>query len=295
MLFQKQSEISGHAGAIYTCASKDGMVYTGSGDNYVARWNIETGEQDSFTIKFDESVYSLVFLDLNRLAVGLANGHVHVFDLTENKEIKFFTQHSKAVFSMAFNAAKNHLYIADADGNLSIWDSKSLNLLIYLPLDAGKVRDIAVNASGDEFALACQDGTLRIFESNFFNEIKTIKAHKNGVTALMYHPMDENRLISGGKDAMLRNWDLSTETCIQEIPAHNFAIYSIVALGSGKAIATASRDKTIKTWTNELDFIQRLDLKTRGHKHSVNSLCVLDDERFVSVSDDKKIITWKEA
>jgi len=293
MPFKKQQEIIGHAGAIYTCACKDGFVYTGSGDNYVARWNLETGEQDKFAIKFDESVYSLVFLNENLLVVGLANGHVHIFDLDQNQEIKFFTQHTKAIFALAFNETEKQLYVADADGNLSIWDTEKLSLLIYLPLDAGKIRDIVISENGKNFCLACQDGTLRVFESGFFNEVKTIDAHKNGTTALLYHPSDENRLISGGKDAMLRVWDLNTEKCLQEIPAHNFAIYSIQAINSGETIVSASRDKTIKVWSQDLIFQERLDLKVGGHKHSVNKIRPLDSKRFVSVSDDKKIIVWK--
>jgi len=293
MLFEKQIEISGHAGSIYTCTSKDGFIYTGSGDNYVARWNPETGEQDQFAIKFDESVYSLVFIDDNRLVVGLANGHVHVFDLNSNKEVKFFTQHTKAIFALGFNKEKKQVYVADADGNLSIWDSNTLELLIYLPLDCGKVRDIAISENGEQFVLACQDGTIRVFESNFFNEILTIDAHKNGATAVLFHPNDHSKLISGGKDALLKLWDLSTLSCVEEIPAHNFVIYSILSADNGKAILTASRDKTIKVWSSDLKFQQRLDLKVGGHRHSVNKIRLLDKERFVSVSDDKKIIVWE--
>lgn len=293
MSVKKQLEISGHAGAIYTCACKDGFIYTGSGDNYVARWNVETGQQDKFAIKFEESVYSLVFLNENLLVVGLANGHIHIFDLDQNQEIKFFTQHTKAIFSLAFNDTKKQLYAADADGNLSVWNTEKLSLLIYLPLDAGKIRDIAISENGENFSLACQDGTIRIFESSFFNETKTIDAHKNGTTALLYHPSDDNRLISGGKDAMLRVWDLKNEKCIEEIPAHNFAIYSIQVINNGETIVTASRDKTIKVWSQDLKFQERLDLKIGGHKHSVNKIRPLDAKHFVSVSDDKKIIVWE--
>jgi len=292
--FKKIQEISGHAGAIYACACHDGRIYTGSADNYVARWNPETGEQDKFAIQFEESVYSIAFLSENRLVVGLANGHIHVFDLNERKEIKFFTQHTKAIFAIAFNETKQQWYAADADGNLSIWDATKLEQLVYLPLDCGKVRDIAINKEGDQFTLACQDGTLRIFDTAFFNEIHTIHAHKDGATAVLYHPQHEHQLISGGKDAMLRLWDVPVEMKLKEIPAHNFAIYGIQALNNGETIISASRDKTIKTWSSDLEFQQRLDLKVGGHKHSVNKIRSLNDHSFVSVSDDKKIIVWGE-
>jgi WD40 repeat protein len=225
--------------------------------------------------------------------VGLASGDVHIFDLNSNTEIKYFTQHTKAIFAFAFNEKKHQLYVADADGNLSIWDTNKLELLIYLPLDCGKVRDIAISGDGEHFTLGCQDETIRMFESNFFNEIQTINGHKDGTTAVLHHPNNANQLISGGKDAMLRLWDLTTSTCLKEIPAHNFAIYSIQAVNEGKTIITSSRDKTIKIWSRDLDFQERLDFKVGGHKHSVNKVRPMGNSSFVSVSDDKKIIVWE--
>ena len=57
-------------------------------------------------------------------------------------------------------------------------------------------------------------------------------------------------------------------------------------------ILSASRDKTIKVWDNDLKFIQRLDHKEGGHRHSVNELVIVDENRFASCSDDGKIILW---
>jgi WD40 repeat protein len=293
MQFKKQKEILGHAGAIYSGAVKDSLIYTGSADKYLVRWLSEEGTQDKFSIRFDQSIYAIEFIANNRLIAGLSSGGMHVFDLNDRKELKYYTQHTKAVFAIRRNAEKQHFYAGDADGNLSVWDENTLELLIYLPLDCGKIRDICVSSNGDQFVLACQDGTLRVFESNFFNEIKTIDAHKGGSTSVIYHPLDEEKLISGGKDALLKSWNLPKEEELESIPAHNFAIYSIVPIGNGTHIATASRDKTIKIWGEDLSFKQRIDHKDAGHRHSVNQLLKVDENTFASISDDKKIIIWE--
>ena len=65
-MFIKILEISGHAGAVYTGAVDQNFLYSGSADRYVTRWNIETGEQDKFAIKMDQSVYALEFISENR-------------------------------------------------------------------------------------------------------------------------------------------------------------------------------------------------------------------------------------
>lgn len=295
MLFQKEKEIQGHAGAIYACAVESNFLYSGSADNYTARWLLDQGIQDKFAIRFEQSVYALELVGSEILAVGLADGGFHLFNIRERKELHYFVQHTKAIFSIRYNSIKNQIYVGDADGNLSIWDSETYKLLIYLTLDAGKIRDIAVDKTGEFFAIACQDGTIRQFDTNYFNELNTVSSHEGGATSVLYHPKKDKLLISGGKDAHLRLWDLSSEKLLKEVPAHNFAIYSIISVNQGDTLVSGSRDKTIKLWTADLDFVQRLDLKEGGHKHSVNKVRKMDESHFVSVSDDKRMIIWKKS
>ncbi len=293
-MYIKQTEIIGHAGAIYTCAFDGQFVYTGSADKYVTRWLISKGIQDNFAINLGQSVYSIEFINSkSQLVVGLSTGSIHVFDLELKKEIKHFTQHIKPVFAIKSNEFKSQLYIGDADGNLSVWNSEKLELMIYLPLDCGKIRNISVSENGDLFVLSCQDGTTRIFESTHFNEIITFDSHKGGATTAHFHPLNQDLLLTGGKDALLKMWDWKSMVQVKSLPAHNYVIYSILFLENGEKFVTASRDKSIKIWDSEtIEVLQKLDFKVGGHRHSVNSLTKISEESFSSVGDDKKVIIW---
>ena len=291
-MFKKKLEISGHAGAVYTGTVDQNFLYTGSADHFVTRWNIDTGEQDKFAIKMDQSVYALEFISKNILAVGLSSGSLYIFDLESKEEIRHFVQHVKAIFSITSNSLKNQFYVGDADGNLSVWNSKTLELLIYIPLDCGKIRDIHTNQSGELFSVSCQDGTTRIFETVGFNEIVTLNSHNGGATVSCFDLNNSDIILTGGKDAHLNFWKWESSELISSIPAHNYVIYDICYLNS-ETFITASRDKTIKIWdaiTNQV--IQRLDSKSGGHKHSVNRLIKVNEVTFASVSDDKRIIIW---
>lgn len=294
-MYKKQTEINGHAGAIYTCGYDDQFVYTGSADKFVTRWLIDKGIQDNFVINLEQTVYSLAFINANsQLIVGLSTGSIHVFDLALKKEIKHFTQHIKPVFSITSNDILAQFYIGDSDGNLSIWNSKTLELMIYLPLDCGKIRNICTSANGELIVLSCQDGTTRIFDSTHFNEIITIDSHKGGASVAHFHTLNPELLLTGGKDALLKVWDWKSMCQLTSIPAHNYVIYSIVFLENGKIFATASRDKSIKIWDSEkLKVLQKLDFKVGGHRHSVNALTKISEESFTSVGDDKKVIIWQ--
>ncbi|XOV68630.1 MAG: WD40 repeat domain-containing protein [Fluviicola sp.] len=288
-MFRKEREISGHAGAIYSCTFDGTYIYSGSADKFVARWIPEEGIQDKFAIKFEHSIYALEHYE-SFLLVGRSDGGFHVFNTDSRTEEKYFTQHTKAIFTIQINPVKGHCYVADADGNVSVWDVNEWELLLYLPLDCGKIREIAVAQDGSRIAICGQDGNIRIFDTDTFNEIFTINAHKNGATAASFDGASNDLLISGGKDAMLRLWDLPSGACLKEIPAHNFAIYKIMQVG--EAIVSVSRDKTVKIFSKDFQFIKRLDHKEGGHKHSVNDAVPLDDYRFVTCGDDSRMIIW---
>lgn len=293
MIFRKQKEISGHNGAIYTCVAKDNYIYSGSADKYVARWLIDKGIQDRFSIKFEHSIYSLSLYE-SFLFVGLSNGALHIIDLESKKEIYSENLFNSAIFSLQVNTVKGHLYCGDAAGNLIVRNLTNYGSELSLPLNCGKIRSLAVSNDGEQIALACQDGRIRIFDTTFFNEEMSIEAHTNGVTSLQFHPTNKNYLISGGKDAILKMWDLSKSVELIRIPAHNQAIYSMIFLEKYKYLATCSRDKSIKIWdAKTLTFLQKLDSKEGGHRHSVNQLFAINENEFVSCSDDKRLIVWE--
>ena len=137
MSLRKESEISGHAGAIYSCLTHGNHIYSGSADKYVARWLIDQGIQDKFAIRFEQSVYALEMMEESILVVGLADGSLHFFDLVANKELKYFVQHKKGIFSIKYNSIHKQIYVGDADGNLSIWNFLSSLRLIMLIAQKG--------------------------------------------------------------------------------------------------------------------------------------------------------------
>lgn len=293
-MFQRQKEITGHSGAVYCCLVNDEFIYSGGADHFVTRWSIATGEQDKFAIKFEHSIYSLEIINENILVVGLSSGGMHFFDLNGRKEIKFFTQHTKAIFSIRANAQKNQLFVTDAEGNLSVWNTIDFSLMIYIPIDCGKIRKIAISPTGDFAAFACQDGMIRVFDTEYFNELKTIYAHKDGATSILFHPMNSDVLISGGKDALIKVWKWNEEELVETIVAHNYAVYDLLAMDEGQSFVSASRDKTMKIWnSNDFSFTQKLELKSGGHRHSVNGLARINENQFVSCSDDGRLIVWK--
>lgn len=292
-MFSKKLTIEGHSGAVYSLQYDGHFLYSASADKYVVRWDSESGVQDKFAIKLPATPYSILLIDNNtKLVAGLSSGDVHVFDLHERKEIKFYKLHKKGVFALAENPIRNQFYIADGEGTLSVWNTQTLELLIRLPFDCGKIRRIIPADNGELIYLCCQDGKVRCIETTFFNLTEEFSAHKDGVGALL--ELDDNTLITGGKDAYIKWWDKQSKTCFKSIPAHNYMIYDLIRLNES-VIVSVSRDKTIKLWDPEtFSVIERLNLKKGGHRHSVNCAIRLNETTFATSSDDARVMIWQE-
>ncbi|MGV3630336.1 MAG: hypothetical protein ACO1O6_03980 [Bacteroidota bacterium] len=291
----KRLEISGHAGAVYTVDGHDKFVYTGSGDAFVAKWNLETGLQEKFSIRAEKSVYKIKLIgQADKLVIGTSSGSLHILDLPAKKEIRHFVQHKQAVFAITENPAKNQLYTGDAAGNLAVWDAVSWELLLFLPLECGKIRSILTDEHGDQFFLACQSGEIKVFDSTSFNETASFFAHESGTNTLSFPPGNTSTLLSAGKDGYIRAWDLKTLEKQVEIPAHNFGIYQLEFFNGGRHFVSISRDKSIKLWDSaSFKVIQKTERKQGGHSHAVNAIYKKSETELVTVGDDKRIIYWE--
>ncbi len=286
-MLSKLIEIEGHSGAIYTGMTFNDILFTAGSDRYLVAWNYNSGKQLPFVVKNDYSIYSVNQIDDNFVLIGDSNGGLHVIDYQLKKELKNYQQHKSAIFKIEVNPHLNHFYLADADGNLSVWDSQNFNLLLFLPLTIGKIRSLSIINEGKFLVVGAQDGLVRTFDTTNFNEIKNNFVHSDGVTSIL--EFKNNSILTGGKDAYLRLLDNDLKV-LKAIPAHNYAIYDLLNLGD--YYVSCSRDKSIKIWDNELNFITKKTAKEGGHRHSVNKLVKLSSSTFASMGDDKRIIIW---
>jgi WD40 repeat protein len=296
---KKKFEFTGHAGAVYCLESglSANTFLSGSGDRFVAEWNLEKLEPEKFSVKLEQSIYSLHHQkESHRLLIGDAAGSLYVLNLHEKKEERNIVLHRNGIFHIVSDFGKNIVVTAGADGRICVLRLSDFKLLLQLSLSSKKIRKLAFNSNAELLAVADGEGVIRIFETTFFNELHTFNAHENGVSSLAWHP-SAPLLISGGKDAYLRFWRTDIIFSLEkEIPAHNFNIYQISFSPDAKYCATASRDKTVKLWdAMTFDFPLRLDKKSHaGHSNSVN--CLLWSEngtQLISSGDDRKIIVWE--
>jgi len=183
------------------------------------------------------------------------------------------------------------------DGELGVLDDAELKLQKVFTLGGGKLRGISVNQEANLLALGSGDGVIRVFSLPGMEEVANWQAHLPGYSAnaVTFSP-DGRWLLSGSRDAMLKVYDVAKGfELVHDIPAHNYAIYSIEYHADGLVFATGSRDKTIKIWdASTFEVLQRIDKeRSMGHVNSVNKIVWHSaSNQLISASDDRAVMVW---
>lgn len=298
MRIEKHAVLAGHSGSVYALLpfGESGLFSAGS-DRLVAEWDLQKPEEGNVLVKTNDIVYSLLRLPSGKLLVGQASGGIHVIDLASRKEERLLQHHRSAIFNLFHIPQFQMVLSLSGDGELGVLDDAELKLQKVFTLGGGKLRGISVNHKTNLMALGSGDGVIRIFSLPGMEELANWQAHLPGYSAnaVTFSP-DGRWLLSGSRDAMLKVYDVAKGfELVHDIPAHNYAIYSIEYHADGSVFATASRDKTIKIWDSKtFDVLQRIDKeRSMGHVNSVNKIVWHEgSNKLISASDDRAVMVW---
>ncbi|HKR03572.1 MAG TPA: WD40 repeat domain-containing protein [Bacteroidia bacterium] len=299
MEVKKITHLTGHSSAVYALENslEENKFFSGSGDRIVAEWDLTSTENGQMLAQVPEIIYSLKLIPEKKvLLVGQSAGGIHVIDLLTRKEIRLLKYHAAGVFDLDYSSAHNLLFSLGGEGTFSISRLDDFTLIKSIKLADEKLRSVAIHPQQKDAAVGCGEGSICVFDLPSLELKKRWQAHKEkfSVNAVQFS-RDGDYLLSGSRDAHLNIFDVKNNyKLMTSIPAHNYAIYSIVFSPGKKYFATASRDKTVKIWDAEnFNVLIRLDKeKYEGHLNSVNKLLWKND-LLISGSDDRSIIVWQ--
>lgn len=292
------ARLSGHNASIFALVPFSDPRYflSAAGDGWIVRWDLSEPDLGRLIAKVDTQVFSLCYLPgQDKVIAGDMNGGLHWIDLQNPEATRNIAHHQKGVF--AIEKLKDEVFTAGGQGMLSRWSAAESRSVESIRLSNQSLRSLAIHPAGNQLAAGASDNSIYFLSLPGLDWIHTIKnAHENSVFSLRYSP-DGRHLISGGRDAHLRVWDIWDD--FREISAqaaHWFTINDIVYHPEAQWLATASRDKTIKIW-DAVDFQLLKVIETvrdKGHVNSVNRLYWSAYNNYLlSASDDRTIGVWE--
>lgn len=273
----KVAQLRGHKDAVYDFdydKSTD-TLYSAGADGYVVAWDLSHTERDGkLILTTSEALYSL-FVNENRLKAGSRSGTIYSVDLT-HKTLESQTKiHQGGVFFIRDTISGGEDGFLMNDGNLMKVAQNSLR---------GFTED------ENRYYIGCSDNNIYAVDNDIRGEVTILSGHTNSVFALEF--LDQNTLVSTGRDAMIRAWDLTLGTEVHAVPAHDYQAKSLS--WNGRILLSSSMDKTIKLWNDKLDLWKVIDFERySGHTNCINKVLWIDENMFVSCSDDRSLCLWK--
>lgn len=292
----KQRTLQGHRDCVYTLTQEqDGRFFSAGGDGLVVRWNPDHSDQGTMVAKVPASIYAMYYdSGKNRLVIGQNYEGLRVIDLSNGREEGVVKISNAALFDIV--RVEDKLLVATGDGEVVVVGDDTLKIARRFHATSKRARSIAVNEPKREIAIGFSDHTVRIYDSTNYQLKQTLTGHTNSVFVVKYTP-DQRYLVSGGRDAHLRIWDVEKNYQLtQSIVAHMYAINHLGFSPDGRYFATGSMDKSVKIWdTHTFKLLKVLDkARHAGHGTSVNRvLWMNDNETLLSGSDDRTISVWQ--
>lgn len=299
ILITKITEYTGHKGSVFAMAMDEAQyyAYTSGDDGVVAAWDLQEPTDDGKAIiKLQESVYALCYINEGKLLlVGTSIGNVYIVDLQKKKILFTYRLNQRAIYHIAYQASSQSICILHAQGLLTVMNLSDFGQQYVLKLANNHLRAVLLDTHPEHIWIGSSDQQIIKLDIKSGKVVEKWPAHTNSVFALALHK-EGKYLISGGRDAYLRVWDIQNKYQeIRSIPAHNFTINDISFSPSGDHFVTASRDKTLKIWdAYTFELLKVIDYRrNESHTHSVNRIRWLNDGSIISSGDDRKTIRWR--
>ena len=284
----KVAQFAGHKDSIYDFVldAETRTIYSACAGGFVVNWDIDNPEEGTMILQSGEAFYSIAKVG-NTLKVGSRSGVIYTVDLATNSLVESTQLHQGGVF---FIGGK---YSGGEDGVLlrpkTIADSVGGHFGKNTMLLAPDSLRCAVE-SEDSLFVGASDNIIYELDKSTYEVKQKLMGHTNSVFALAL--IDENTLVSTGRDAMIRAWDLTIGKEVHSVPAHEYQAKSLSY--NGHILLSSSMDKSIKLWSKELELLKVIDLdRYDGHTNCINKVEWLDENMCVSCSDDRSLYLWK--
>jgi WD40 repeat protein len=284
----KVAQFAGHKDSIYDFVldKETWTIYSACAGGFVVKWDIANPDEGTMILQSGEAFYSIAKID-DSLKVGSRSGKVYTVDLTTNTLEDTAQLHEGGVFFI------RNKYSGGEDGVLlrpkTIADAIGGNF----SKNTMKLADDSLRCSVESdtsLFVGASDNCIYQLDKATYEVQKKLTGHTNSVFGLAL--LDTNTLASTGRDGMIRIWDLTINKEVHAVAAHEYQAKSLSYNGTN--LLSSSMDKTIKVWDEKLELLKVIDIERyAGHTNCINKVEWLDEEHFVSCSDDRSLYLWK--
>ncbi|KAL2760616.1 hypothetical protein ACRALDRAFT_1059601 [Sodiomyces alcalophilus JCM 7366] len=175
---------------------------------------------------------------------------------------------------------------------------------------------VAASSDGKFLVTGGEDKRLIVYDAATLKPLRTFTHHRDAVTGLAFR-RGTNQLYSCSKDRTVKVWSLDELAYVETLFGHQDHVLDIDALAQERCVSVGARDRTARLWkvVEETQLVFRgggttgfdrknpnaaaeagvKDPRSLSHEGSMDRIAMLDDELFVTGSDNGALSLWSVA
>lgn len=285
--------LSGHRSWVMSIAiSPDRrMLASGSLDDRILIWDLNTGDQLGTLVGHTNAVNSLAFSpDGRRLISCSDDDSIKIWRFPSGELIRSIQEHSRDVNSIAVSADGTFFASGSEDRTIGVWQLSTGELIRSFTGLAGMVKTVTISPNGQILASGGLNNLIKLWNLATGEQIRILNGHQNSVLSIAISP-NGDRLVSASKDRTIRIWEPNTGELLHILQGHADNVNAIAISPDSKTLISGSNDKTIKLWNLAAG---ELICTLSDHVHAVNAIAIsTDGQWFASGSSDNTIKVWQ--
>ncbi|CAK1546998.1 unnamed protein product [Leptosia nina] len=211
----------------------------------------------------------------------------------ENVRLIRVKEHRLTLTSVAVSNDNEYVFSGCKSGTFIKWSLKEKRRLgtvtykTHSKYIKGGITSLALTTDCKYLAMADESNDIHIWDPHTLSHLHTFKGHKGPVIGLVFRK-NTHDLYSASKDRSVKIWSLDEMAYVETLFGHQSPITAIDALTRERAITAGGRDTTVRIWK----IVEESQLIFNGPQGSLDEVKLLDEEHFISGSDNGTISLW---
>ncbi|KAG9457660.1 hypothetical protein H6P81_002168 [Aristolochia fimbriata] len=259
-------------------------LVTASPDCSILATDVETGKTVARLEDAHGAALSrLINLAETTFASGDDDGCIKVWDTRLRTCCNTFIAHEEYVSDMSFVSDSMQLLGTSGDGTLSICNLRKNKVQSRSEFSEDELLSIVVMKNGRKVVCGSQTGALFLYSWGYFKDWSdSFRGPSTSIDALL--KLDEDTLISGSEDGVIRLIGILPNRIIQPIAEHSdYPVERLAFSHDRKYLGSISHDQMLKLWNLE----ELLGRCQNASKIQVATAECKDDEMEVDIKASK--------